>query len=117
MNVAFFIAKRIAFNNQKSFSRFIIRLAAAATALSVAAMIITLAFVNGFQQTVSKKVFSFWGHIRVQQYEPDKALVAEEVPLAENDTVVQIVKNTPGVKHIQAFATKSAVLEKNKEIE
>lgn len=117
MNVPFFIAKRIAFNNQRSFSRFIIRLAAAATALSVAAMIITLAFVNGFQQTVSKKVFSFWGHIRVQQYEPDKAMVAEETPLPQNDTVVKIMQNTPGVKHFQAFATKSAVLEKNKEIE
>jgi lipoprotein-releasing system permease protein len=117
MNVAFFIAKRIAFNNQRSFSRFIIRLAASATALSVAAMIITLAFVNGFQQTVSKKVFSFWGHVRIQQYEQDKPLVAEETPVQQNDTVVQIVQNTPGVKHIQAFATKSAVLEKDKEIE
>lgn len=117
MNVPFFIAKRIAFNNQRSFSRFIIRLAAAATALSVAAMIITLAFVNGFQQTVSKKVFSFWGHIRVQQYEPGKAMVAEETPLPYNDSVVKIMQNTPGVKHFQSFATKSAVLEKNKEIE
>jgi len=117
MNVASFIAKRIAFNNQKSFSRFIIRLAAAATALSVAAMIITLSFVNGFQQAVGQKVFSFWGHIRVQQYEQEKALVAEETPVLQNDTVVRVVKNTPGVRQIQAFATKSAVIEKNKEIE
>lgn len=117
MNVAAFIAKRIAFNNQKSFSRFIIRLATAATALSVAAMIVTVSFVSGFQQAVGKKVFSFWGHLRIQQYQEDKALVAEETPLAENDTVVNIVKSTPGVKQIQAFTTKSAVLEKNKEIE
>ena len=117
MRIDFFIAKRIAFNRQKSFSRFIIRLATAATALSVAAMIITLSFVTGFQNTVSQKVFSFWGHIRVQQYEPTKALVAEETPLKNNDTVVQIIKQTPGVRQVQAFATKSAVIEKNREIE
>lgn len=117
MNVAAFIAKRIAFNNQKSFSRFIIRLATAATALSVAAMIITISFVAGFQETVGKKVFSFWGHLRIQQYQEDKAIVAEETPLEENDTVVQVVKNMPGVKQVQVFATKSAVLEKDKEIE
>ncbi len=117
MNVSSFIAKRIAFNSERSFSRFIIRLATAATALSVAAMILTLAFVNGFQQAISNKVFNFWGHIHVQQYEADKSLVAEETPLQNNDTVIQILKSTPGIKHIQAFATKSAVLEKNKDID
>ncbi len=117
MNVSSFIAKRIAFNSERSFSRFIIRLATAATALSVAAMILTLAFVNGFQQAISNKVFNFWGHIHVQQYEADKSLVAEETPLQNNDTVIQILKSTPGIKHIQPFATKSAVIEKNKDID
>ena len=117
MNVSSFIAKRVAFNSQRTFSRFIIRIATAATALSVAAMIITLAFVNGFQQAVSKKVFSFWGHIRVQQYEAEKSLNAEDAPLKQNDTVLQLLKATPGIKQVQPFATKSAVVEKNKEIE
>ncbi len=117
MNVATFIAGRIAFNKQKSFSRFIIRLATAATALSVAAMIITICFVNGFQKAVSEKVFSFWGHLRVQEYEPAKAILAEETPIVENDTVKQILRANPQIAHFQAFATKSAVLEKKKEID
>ncbi len=117
MNLALHIAKRIAFNRQKSFSRFIIRLSVAATSLSVMAMIITLAFVNGFQQTVSGKVFSFWGHIRVQQYEPNKSLVAEETAIAKNDTIEALLRSEPGVKQVQSFATKSAILSKNKEIE
>ncbi len=117
MNLAFHIAKRVAFNRQKSFSRFIIRLSVAATALSVMAMIITLAFVNGFQQTVSDKVFSFWGHVRVQKYEPNKSLVAEETAIQKNDTIESVLRSEPGVRQVQSFATKSAVLEKNKEIE
>lgn len=117
MNFAFDIAKRIAFNKQKSFSRFIIRLSTAATAVSVMAMIVTLSFVNGFQKTISQKVFSFWGHIRVQHFEEGKALVAEESPIAKNDTVEFIIKHQPGVQRLDVFATKSAVLEKQKEIE
>lgn len=117
MNVSFFIAKRLAFSKQQSFSRFIIRLSVSATAVGVAAMIITLCFVNGFQQTVSEKVFSFWGHIRVQQYEPDKSMVAEEVPITKNESVFSTIKKTEGVTIIQSFATKSAVIEKNKNIE
>ena len=117
LNLAFFIGKRIAFNKQKSFSRFIIRLSVAATALSVTSMIITLSFVNGFQQTVAKKVFSFWGHIRVQHYEVNKSLVSEETPIVKNDTVFKMLQQQTGVKHVQTFATKSAVIENNREIE
>lgn len=117
MSTSAFIARRIAFNPQQSFSRFIIRLSVAATALSVAAMIITLAFVNGFQQTVSQKVFSFWGHIRVQQYEPTKALVAEETPLKKNPLVLSVLQGIPEVSTVQSFATKSAVLQRTSNIE
>lgn len=80
-------------------------------------MIVTLAFVNGFQQTVASKVFSFWGHIRVQKFEPNKSLVAEETPIKKNRKVETIIRNEPGVFQIQTFATKSAIIEKNKEIE
>lgn len=117
MNVSSFIAKRVAFTSHHTFSKFIIRLATAATALSVAAMILTLAFVNGFQSAISTKVFSFWGHIHVQQFEPDKSIVAEETPLKQNDTVLHILRNTPNVVQVQPYATKSVVLEYNKEIE
>lgn len=117
MNVSYFIAQRIAFTNQRTFSRFIIRLATAATALSVAAMILTLAFVNGFQKTVGQKVFSFWGHLHIQEYDREKSMIAEEMPLMQNDTVLQVLHATKGIRHVQPFATKSAVLEKDKEIE
>jgi len=80
-------------------------------------MILTLSFVNGFQFAVSQKVFSFWGHIRVQQAQPSQSLISEETPLEENDTVYQMLRNFPGVKQVQSYATKSAVAEHNKDIE
>ena len=110
MNLASFIAWRIAFNQKKSFSRFIIRLATGATVISVAVMIITLAFTSGFQQVISQKVFSFWGHIRVQHFEPDKVAIAEELPIHKNDTVVKVLRGNKDIQTVQAFATKNAIL-------
>ena len=117
MKVAGFIADRIAFNQQRSFSRFIIRLSIVATVISVAVMIITLAFANGFQEQVSQKVFSFWGHIRIQEKQPFKALIAEETPLEKNDTLVAKIRQNPNVKSIHPFATKYAMLKTKDEIE
>ena len=117
MGLSYHIAKRIAFNKQQSFSRFIIRLSVAATAVSIIAMIITLAFVNGFQEKVADKIFGFWGHIRVQKYETGKSLISEELPLTKNTAVENSLATAPGVVSYQSFATKSAVLESNTEIE
>lgn len=117
MNTASFIARRIAFNRERSFSRFIIRLAIAATAISVAVMIMTLAFVNGFQEAVSQKIFSFWGHLRVQHYEQYKAAIAEESPILKNDTIVSELYKIEGVRQVQSFATKYAILKTPESIE
>jgi lipoprotein-releasing system permease protein len=117
LGLSYHIAKRIAFNKQQSFSRFIIRLSVVATAVSIIAMIITLAFVNGFQEQVANKIFGFWGHIRVQKYETGKSLISEELPLTKNKAVENSLATAPGVVSYQSFATKSAVLESNTEIE
>jgi lipoprotein-releasing system permease protein len=117
LNLAFTIARKLAVSSQRSFAGFIIRLSVLATAVSVMALIITVSFVNGFQREVSEKVFSFWGHIRVQQYIPGKSIVAEELPMTKNDSLEKVISQVAGVKKIQPFATRSAVMEFNKSIE
>ena len=117
MNVAAFIARRIAFNRQRSFSRFIIRLAITATAISVAAMLLTLAFTHGFQYAISQKIFSLWGHIRVQYAAPNRAAIAEELPMTQNDTVLSQLHANKEVRSVSTFATKNAILRSKEGIE
>lgn len=117
MNIASFIARRLVFQKNQSFSRFIIRLSTVATAISVAVMILAFAFVEGFQYTVSSKVFSFWGHLRVQQQHSSSSGLAEELPVEKNDTVYNSIRKHPGVKQVDAFATKAAMLKTNETIE
>ncbi len=117
MKVAGFIANRIAFNQHKSFSRFIIRLSIVATVISVAVMIVTLSLANGFQQTVSGKVFSFLGHIRILEKQPDKAIISEDSPITKNDSLAAAIRRNHLVKSIHPFATKYAMLKTKNEIE
>ncbi|MEP6750811.1 MAG: ABC transporter permease, partial [Bacteroidota bacterium] len=117
MNFPRFIANRIAFSREKSFGRFIIRLATAATVLSVAVMIVALAITNGFQYTISQKIFGFWGHLRVQHYDAGQLATAEETVIQKNDTVARILAANPAVQSVNTFATKNAILKTSESIE
>ncbi len=80
-------------------------------------MVLSLAFINGFQKAIGEKVFSFWGHLRIQHFEPFKMGIAEETPIPRNDTIEWRLGNDPDVAHVKPFATKSAILSANGTIE
>ena len=109
MNTAFEIAKRISFYKQKNYTRFIVRLSIAATAISVAAILLTFSIVNGFQSTVSSKLFSFWGHIQISS--------VNGASLNEDAQVAKKIKTIPNIQSASAFLNQTMVLAKDIEIE
>ena len=80
-------------------------------------MIITLAFANGFQQKVSEKVFSFWGHVRIQETLPYSSLITEEIPIINNSEIVNEIKARPYVKAVYPFATRYAILKTKEDLQ
>ncbi len=108
MNFPLFIAKKLAFSKGKSFSRFIIKIAIGAVALSMAVMIISTSLINGFQQTISNKVFGFWSHIIVQPYGMLEDLNGESI--SSNNALYLTPEEFTGIKHIQKTALKGGII-------
>jgi len=107
LSTAFDIAKKISFQKEKTYTRFIVRLSIAATAISVAAIILTLAIVNGFQKSISNKVYQFWGDIRVGSVNGLPLELSEDPKIMQSDSIESI---TP-------FINQSAVLAYGQDIE
>lgn len=110
MNLPLFIARHIASSRKASFSRFIIRLATAATALSVAIMIIAVAVVFGFKETIKNKIFIFWGHIQVAPFNANPSSIITPEPFNYNPALLRQIKTEPGVTGAYPFAVKPAIL-------
>lgn len=111
LSTAFDIAKKISFQQKKSYTSIIVKLSIIATAISVAAIILTLSLVNGFQQSISNKVFSFWGHIRIASVNGS--------PLEKNDAVINALlqSSQDQITTISPFITQSTVISFKQEIE
>lgn len=117
LKASLFIVRKLINAPQKAFSAMIMRISIIATCISVAAMILASSFVNGFQQVVADKIFSFWGHIRIEHYEPIRSTNAEAALIQKNDSVKQFLQSDPRIQSVSSFVTHSAVLSANSSIE
>lgn len=117
MNLPSFLADRIEASRTNRYAGLVIRISLGATIISVAVMIITAALAEGFQQGISKKVFSFWGHVRIQEKQPGKAIIAEEIPIRHNETLLRQLQQQPDVESVNPFATRYALLKTRENME
>lgn len=110
MNFPLFIAKKIYSDNEdkRKVSKPAIRIATIGVAIGLAVMIVSVAVVLGFKHTIRDKVVGFGSHIQVANFLTQQTTL--EYPIAIDDSVMKVLKNIDGVKHVQRYAMKQGIL-------
>ena len=110
MNFPLFIAKRLYSDqgDKRKVSRPAIHIAVAGVAIGLTVMIISVCVVLGFKHTIRDKVIGFGSHIQVADFMTLQQM--NQYPVVMNDSMIQVIKKAPGVKHVQRFAMKEGIL-------
>ena len=112
MNIELFLAQRLNKQTSSRFSQPIIRIAMLAIALSVAVMIIATSIVKGFQKEIRDKVIGFGSHIQITHFADGNSYDSQKV--IKTDSLKTSLNVIEGIKHIQTFATKPAIIKTKK---
>lgn len=116
MNLEYFIAKRIHFRqDRKHVSRPAVRIAILGIAIGLAVMLLAVSIVTGFKKEIRNKTIGFGGHIQITNFDSNNTY--ELTPILLNDTLKNELATIPGVKHIQAFATKPGIIKTNEQFQ
>ncbi len=117
MNLPYFIAQRLIKGRleETSFSRPINVIAIIGIAMGLAVMILAVAILTGFKQQIREKVVGFGSHIQIMNF--DSNISFETTPISDVQDFIPKIKNIPGVKHLQVFATKAGIIKTDEDIQ
>ncbi|MCI1742426.1 MAG: FtsX-like permease family protein [Prevotella sp.] len=110
MNFPLYIAKKIHSDtgSKRKVSQPAIRIATAGVAIGLAVMIISVCIILGFKHTIRDKVIGFGGQIEVADFLTLQS--SGNYPVVINDSMMNVFKKIPGVKHVERFAIKQGIL-------
>ncbi len=110
MNLPYFIAQRLIKGRREgtSFSRPVNVIAVIGIALGLAVMIIAVSVLTGFKQQIRDKIVGFGSNIQVLNFDSNYSL--ETIPISDTQSFIPKIKQIPGIKHIQVFATKAGII-------
>jgi len=95
-------------DRQKRISRPIVNFSIIGVALGLAVMIISIAVLSGFKNTIKDKVTGFGAHLQILNYDLNSSY--ESVPITKIDSIIAKVKAIKGIAHVQEFAMKPGIL-------
>ena len=117
MNFPYFIAQRLIKGRKEetSFSRPINIIAIIGIATGLAVMILAVAILTGFKQEIRDKVVGFGSHIQIMNF--DSNISFETTPISDTQSFVPKIKEIPGIRHMQVFATKAGIIKTDEDIQ
>lgn len=118
MNFEYFITKRIIDSKayKSSISAPIIKIGIVAIAIGIIVMMVAIATGIGLQQKIRDKVVAFNGHASIAKYDTNNS-EESQTPVSINQEFYPNFKSVEGIKHIQAVASKSAIIRKAEDFE
>lgn len=116
MNVAQFIAKRLANSkNKQNLSVPFVRISTIAVALSLAVMIVAVAIITGFKEQIREKTIGFGSHVQIVNFDSNSSF--ETNPIESKQDFIPDIRKIKDVKHIQVFAIKPGIIKTDTEIQ
>jgi lipoprotein-releasing system permease protein len=117
MNLPYFIAQRLIKGRREgtSFSRPINVIAIIGIAMGLAVMILAVSTLTGFKKAIREKVVGFGSNIQIMHF--DSNLSFETVPISDTQEFIPKIRKTPGISHIQVFATKAGIIKTDEDIQ
>ncbi|KQC31889.1 transmembrane permease [Nonlabens sp. YIK11] len=111
MNLEYFIARRVQHSTEykNSVSAPIIKIATAAIAIGMIVMIIAVATGVGLQKKIREKVSAFNGDITISLFDRNNSITTVR-PIDINQEFYPDFTSVPQVTHVQAVATKGAMI-------
>lgn len=90
------------------------RIAIASVALGLALVLISFHVLMGFQKEVKYNLFSFWGHLRVTQFNNNESF--EEAPISLETNLFENYTQISSLSNLYPFAQKAGILKANEEV-
>lgn len=111
MNLEYFIAQRVQSSTayKNSVSAPIIKIATAAIAIGMIVMIIAVATGVGLQKKIREKVSAFNGDVTISLYDRNNSITTIK-PISIDQDFYPDFTSVPQVTHVQAIATKGAMI-------
>ena len=109
-----FIAQRFLPKDRNSYSGPLVNIATYSIALGVLVMVMAVSILRGFQAEIRQKVVGFGSHIVVTTYATGNAY--EQTPISTERPEVGRILGTPGVRHLNFFASKGGMVKTEDQI-